>query len=336
VKTPLRIGTRGSPLALAQANLVKQKLIDHHGWTQDTCELVIIRTKGDIIQDRRLCDAGGKGLFTKEIETTLLEYETDIAVHSLKDMAADDPEGLVIRTILERERPHDALILATPPLENITLSHLSLTNATLLKPEIVESETLPELPYGAVIGTASLRRQAQLLRLRPDLKIGLLRGNVSTRIAKVEEGLFTATLLAYAGLRRLNLGNRAERVLPLRPFLPAVAQGAIAIQTRQDDTFIHQLIDPLHHQETAHCVQAERAFLAQLNGSCRMPIAGYAWIENGLLNMQAEVLSLDGQTWVEHEIQGALNTDLVLGRQLGYILRQKIIEQGLNIDMDLL
>jgi hydroxymethylbilane synthase len=277
-----------------------------------------------------LAEAGGKGLFTKEIEAYLLENTIDIAVHSLKDMAADDPQGLVIRTILKREMPHDALII--PCGEGQEIAHTPFNPADLV-PRLVTDERLPEIPFGASMGTASLRRQAQLLRLRPDLKIGLLRGNVATRIMRIQEGLFDGTLLACAGLRRLDLSHKAIRALPLRPFLPAVAQGAIAIQVRCDDVSTHRLIDALHDDETAHCVQAERAFLAQLNGSCRMPIAGYAWMEAGLLKMQAEVLSLDGKTWVEHTIQGDPSMALLLGRELGYILRQKITEQGLDIDL---
>jgi len=245
-----RIGTRGSVLALAQAHEVHARLAAVHGAGHEF-ELRVIKTSGDRIQDRPLADVGGKGLFTKEIEAALLAREIDLAVHSMKDMPTILPMGLTIACHLPRADVRDAFISA-------------------------KATSLAALPAGAVVGTSSLRRQAQVKRLRPDLRVVPLRGNVDTRLRKLEEGAADATLLACAGLRRLGLESRITAPVPVDEMLPAVAQGAIGVEIRADDGASAHLLAPINHQETALAVAAERAFLAKLDGSCRTPIAGLA------------------------------------------------------------
>ena len=236
----LRIGTRGSPLALVQAHHVRDRLVQlHAGLTPELVDIVEIRTSGDRIQDRPLADAGGKGLFTKEIEEALYDGSIDIAVHSMKDMPTALPPGLVIPCLLPREDPRDAFLSLRWP-------------------------NLAALPAGAVLGTSSLRRKAQLLHKRPDLSIVDFRGNVNTRLRKLEEGVASATLLAFAGLRRLGMADRATAVLEVDDLLPAVAQGAIGVECRADDDGAHRLLAPLADAVTTHCVDAERALLEQL------------------------------------------------------------------------
>jgi hydroxymethylbilane synthase len=271
----IRIGTRGSPLALAQAHEVQGRLEAAHGASQRLAfEICVIKTTGDRIQDRPLAEAGGKGLFTKEIEEALLAGEVDLAVHSMKDMPTELPPGLTLAAFLPREDVRDALISA-------------------------KAATLAGLPAGAVVATSSLRRQAQVKHARPDVTVVPMRGNVETRLRKLAEGAADATLLALAGLNRLALADRAAGPVSVEDMLPAVAQGAIGVEIRGDDTAMAQLIAPLNHEPTALAVTAERAFLARLEGSCRMPIAALGELSTtqGSLHFtfRGMILSPDGQ-----------------------------------------
>ncbi len=269
-RLPIRIGTRGSPLALVQANEVAAALRQAHELPSDAVAIVVIRTSGDRIQDRPLRDVGGKGLFTKEIEEGLLDGSIDLAVHSMKDVETRLPDGLMIDCLLPREDVRDAFISR-------------------------KAASLAELPEGAVVGTASLRRHAQVLRLRPDLEIVPLRGNVQTRLAKLDAGEVDATLLAVAGLRRLGSAHLVTAIMSFDDMLPAVAQGAIGIERRTDDASMAAALVPLHHAPTGITVAAERAFLARLDGSCRTPIAGYAeLVGDGMLRLRGVILATDG------------------------------------------
>jgi hydroxymethylbilane synthase len=252
----IRLGTRGSPLALAQANMVRDLIAASGGATKEQIEICVIKTSGDRIQDRPLSEVGGKGLFTKELEDALIAREIDFAVHSMKDVATKLPDGLTIAAMLPREDVRDAWLSPSAP-------------------------TLADLPAGAIVGTSSLRRQAQVLRLRPDLKVVQFRGNVETRLAKLEQGIAHATLLAVAGLNRLGLAHKITGIVPTDTMLPACAQGAIGIEMRAGDERIATLLAPLDHQPTTLCVTAERAFLAILDGSCRTPIGGLAELGTG-------------------------------------------------------
>lgn len=294
----LRLGTRGSPLALTQAGMVRDALARAHGLQPDRIELVTIRTSGDRIQDRPLADAGGKGLFTKEIEEALLAGAIDLAVHSSKDMPTVLPEGLVISAFLEREDPRDVFISR-------------------------KAKSIEELPRGATIGTASLRRQALALRLRADLKVVPLRGNVETRLRKLDEGAADATLLALAGLKRLGLADAATAVLDVDDFLPAVGQGAIAIETRDDDARTRNLLTPINHAATASALVAERAFLAVLDGSCRTPIAGHATISGGGLRFRGMILKPDGSEAFETTRTGSVGAAERIGAAGGRELRTR-------------
>jgi hydroxymethylbilane synthase len=266
----VRIGTRGSPLALAQAREVRERLEAAHGPGQLACEVRAIKTSGDRIQDRPLSEAGGKGLFTKEIEEALIAGEIDLAVHSMKDMPTLLPAGLTIACYLPREDVRDAFVSA-------------------------KVSTLAELAAGAVVATSSLRRQAQVRWLRPDLAVVPMRGNVDTRLRKLEAGEADATLLACAGLKRLGLEERITSAMPVDQMLPAVAQGAIGVEARADDLVIAQLLAAINHQSTALAVTAERAFLAKLDGSCRTPIAGLAELDGGRLTFRGMILTPDGR-----------------------------------------
>ena len=269
----LRIGTRGSPLALAQAHEVRARLIAAHPdlATPGAIAIEVIRTSGDAMTDRPLAEIGGKGLFTKEIEEALIECRIDLAVHSMKDVPTALPDGLVIDCVLPREDPRDALIAAG-------------------------AKSLANLPRGARIGTASLRRQAQLLLARPDFTIVMLRGNVETRVRKVHDGVADATLLALAGLKRLDAPRHIAAVLEPEAMLPAVAQGAIGIETRIGDQRTATRLAPLNHQESLIRVTAERALLAALEGDCRTPIAGLAEIIDGTgLRLRALIATPDGR-----------------------------------------
>ena len=269
---PLRLGTRGSPLALKQAHDVRDRLIAS-GLAAGDVSITIFKTSGDRIQDRPLSEVGGKGLFTKELEDALLAGEIDAAVHSMKDVATTLPAGLAIAVVLQREDVRDAFIC---------LNH----------------KRLADLPIGAVFGTSSLRRQAQLLRLRPDLQIVQFRGNVETRLKKLADGVAAATLLAAAGLNRLGMADRIAEVISADTLLPAAAQGAVGIEIRADDSHTAQALAPLDHQETHIAIIAERAFLGTLDGSCRTPIAALATLANGQLHFRGEVISPDGRQHV--------------------------------------
>lgn len=295
VQQPLIIGTRGSPLALAQATLVRDLLVAAHpGLARPS--LAVIKTTGDRIQDRPLAEAGGKGLFTKEIEEALLSGAIDMAVHSMKDVPTVLPDGLVIDCILPREDPRDVLIGAP---------------------------SLAALAPGARVGTASLRRGAQLRVRRPDLTVAPLRGNVGTRLARIAAGDFAATFLALAGLRRLGLADRASAVLEPEVMLPAIAQGAIGIERRADDRVVAERLAPLDHGPSRLVVETERAFLHRLDGSCRTPIAGLARLDRDRLRFDGEILAPDGRahftvtlagTPAEHRLLGIAAADDLLSR----------------------
>jgi hydroxymethylbilane synthase len=285
----LRIGTRGSPLALWQARDVRDRLVMAHGWEPDAVAIEVIKTTVDRIQDRPLSEVGGKGLFTKEIEDALLAGHIDLAVHSMKDVATVLPDGLAILCVLPREDPRDAFVS-------------------------FKARSLAELPAGSLVGTASLRRQAQVLRLRPDLQVSTLRGNVDTRLRKLAEGAADATLLALAGLNRLGLQTRATAIIPTDVMLPAIAQGAIGIEARNWDGATAKLLEPLNDVPTAHCIAAERAFLARLDGSCRTPIAGLATLGAGGLDFRGMILSTDGKAAHETRKIGAADDGERLGR----------------------
>lgn len=270
----LTLGTRGSPLALAQAFEARGRLAAAHGWAEDQVEIVVIKTTGDAIQDRALAEAGGKGLFTKELDKALIEGAVDIAIHSAKDLPTHLPEEIAIAGFFEREDVRDVLIAA-------------------------RAAAFEALPRGATVGTASLRRQAQVLRLRPDLSVKLLRGNVGSRLSKVEDGTFDATLLALAGLNRLGLSHHATAVLDIDRFLPAVGQGAIAVTARRTDARTRDRLAPVMHAPTTEALACERAFLRVLDGSCRTPIAGYARMAGPDLVFSGLVLSPDGAEALE-------------------------------------
>lgn len=288
---PIRIGTRGSPLALAQAREVAARLRQAHSLGEDAIELVIIKTSGDRITDRPLAEAGGKGLFTKEIEEALLAGDIDLAVHSMKDVPTLLPESLVIRAVLPREDPRDAFIS-------------------------VKFGALAELPQGATVGTSSLRRQAQVLHRRPDLEVVGFRGNVETRLRKLDEGVAEATFLACAGLNRLGLTQHIKEPIPTDVMLPAVAQGAVGIEIRIDDAQTAHLVAPLNDEETALCVAAERAFLLRLDGSCRTPIAGLAELQGDSLRLRGEILTPDGRQCHAGERIGEPQAGPLMGEEL--------------------
>jgi len=296
----IRIGTRGSPLALAQAHEVRQRLMAAHGAPEERFAIEIIKTTGDAVLDRPLAEIGGKGLFTKEIEEALLDGRIDLAVHSMKDMPTALPAGLALGAILEREDVRDAFI--------------SLRFAALA-----------DMPAGSVVGTSSLRRQAQLKYTRPDLEVVGFRGNVQTRLKKLQDGVADATFLATAGLKRLGLAAQATRSISTDDMLPAVAQGAIGIEIRAEDEATQHLIAPLNHQASALCVAAERAFLAGLEGSCRTPIAGLAELGGGKLRLRGQVLKPDGTMSFAGERIGTPASALVMGEDLA---RQLLREAG--------
>jgi hydroxymethylbilane synthase len=273
----LRIGTRGSPLALVQAHMVQAQIAAALGAPKEAIELVVIRTSGDRIQDRPLAEVGGKGLFTKEIEEALLDGRVDLAVHSSKDMPTISQPGLALTACLEREDPRDVFI-----------SH--------------KAERLQDLPQGATLGTASLRRQAVAKRLRPDLNVVPLRGNVETRLRKLDDGEADATLLALAGLKRLGLTRHATAIMSVDEFLPAVGQGAIGIEARADDVRTREALARINHEATFTALACERAFLAELDGSCKTPIAGHAVIANDSVQFRGLIARPDGKA--AHDISG--------------------------------
>jgi hydroxymethylbilane synthase len=293
-----RIGTRGSQLALAQAHETRDRLMAAHGLSADAFEIVVIKTSGDRIQDRPLAEAGGKGLFTKEIEEALIAGTIDFSVNSTKDMPTVLPDGLAMTAYLPREDVRDALISDV-------------------------AGRVEDLPPGARVGSAALRRRAQLLRLRPDIRPELLRGNVPSRLAKVRSGALDATFLAFAGLRRLGLAHEAGELLDLDAFLPAVGQGAIGLESRRDDDATSALLAAIHDRATGDCVAAERAFLKVLDGSCRTPIAGHARLVDGALVFRGEVLLPDGSESHAVTAEGRPESAAALGRDAGERLKAR-------------
>ena len=290
----LRIGTRGSPLAMAQAELVRAALAAAHAElaAPGALELVVIRTTGDKIQDRPLAEIGGKGLFTKEIDEALLDGRIDLAVHSMKDVPTALPEGIVIAAMPERADPRDVLLAGS-------------------------AASLADLPAGCVVGTASLRRAAQVLAARPDLTVVPLRGNVQTRLAKLARGEVGATLLAAAGLARLGLGTAGGTPLDPAEMLPAVAQGAIGIACRADDAHTRAILAPLGHPPTERCVAAERALLAELDGNCRTPIAAFALEGPAGIELRGLLASPDGRRVARVQRSGPASEAERLGGEAG-------------------
>ena len=295
---PLRIGTRGSPLALVQARTVRARLAASLGTKEDDIELVVIRTSGDIILDRPLAEEGGKGLFTKEIEEALLAGRVDLAVHSAKDMPTFSQPGLMLAACLEREDPRDVFI-----------SH--------------KSRSLAELPCGATLGTASLRRQAIAKRLRPDLEVMPLRGNVETRLRKLDEGQADATILALAGLKRLGLLAHATKIMDVTEFLPAVGQGAIGIEARADDARVRDMLARIDNADTSTAVACERAFLAELDGSCKTPIAGQATVSGDTVEFRGLIARPDGSAAHDIAGHGSRKDAIVIGADAGRELKHR-------------
>lgn len=294
LQTPfLKIGTRGSKLALAQAYEVRAGLAASHNISVEDIEIVVIKTTGDRVQDRPLSEIGGKGLFTKEIEEALFEGNIDIAVHSMKDMPTALPTGLEIAALLPREDARDAF----------------------LSPK---AKDLASLPQNAVVGSSSLRRAAQIKRLRPDIEVVNFRGNVQTRLQKLESGIVDATLLAYAGLKRLGIEHEITSLIDIEDMLPAVAQGAIGIEIKSDDEKARAAIAPLNDKETEICVAAERAFLTVLDGSCQTPIAGYAELgDNDTVTIRGMILKPDGSESFFMQYEGAVTEAEKIGNACG-------------------
>jgi len=293
----LKIATRQSPLALWQAEYIRARLQELH--SDLTVELVKFVTQGDKILDTPLAKIGGKGLFVKELEAALLDGRADLAVHSMKDVPMALPEGLTLAVICEREDPLDAFV----------------SN---------QFEKFADLPQGAKVGTSSLRRKSQILKQRPDLQIIDLRGNVGTRLGKLDDGQYDAIILASAGLKRLGLSERIRHCLTPDISLPAVGQGALGLECRAADNEVLALIQPLLHQETDVCVRAERAFNAYLEGGCQVPIAGYATLQNGQIHIEGRVGSADGQTLLRAELTDEASN----AQQLGENLARDLLDQG--------
>jgi hydroxymethylbilane synthase len=286
--SPLKIGTRGSPLALAQAHETRDRLARAFDLPEEAFRIVVIKTTGDAVQDRPMKEIGGKGLFTREIEQDLLGARIDIAVHSMKDMPVAQPAGLILDTYLPREDVRDAFVSPT-------------------------KSALVELAEGAVVGTSSLRRRAQLLNRRPDLKVVEFRGNVQTRLKKLDAGVADCTFLAMAGLNRLNRGDVPATPIAEDTMLPAVAQGAIGIERRLSDLDVAEMLEAIHDVETAQRLAAERAFLAALDGSCETPIAGLAELDGGQLRLRGEVLRPDGSERIADDRSCAIADGPALG-----------------------
>ncbi|MDP2714120.1 hydroxymethylbilane synthase [Rheinheimera sp.] len=293
----IRIATRKSALALWQAEYVKAELLRHH--PQLSVELVPMSTQGDKILDTPLAKIGGKGLFVKELEQAMLDGRADIAVHSMKDVPVEFPPGLMLHTICPRENPQDAFV----------------SN---------QFKSLDQLPQGAVVGTSSLRRQCQLKALRPDLTVRDLRGNVNTRLAKLDNGEFAAIILAAAGLIRLGFAQRIASLMPVETSLPANGQGAVGIECRSDDIAVQQLLSPLEHAPTRSCVLAERAMNRKLQGGCQVPIGAYAEISGDSLWLRGLVGAVDGSEIIRHELRGPVAE----AEQLGTALAEHLLAQG--------
>ncbi|WP_456388625.1 hydroxymethylbilane synthase [Desulfolithobacter sp.] len=296
MKQTIKIGTRASLLAVTQSTWVKNQIEAHHPDTR--VELVKITTKGDKILDVPLAKVGGKGLFVKEIEDALLEERVDLAVHSMKDVPTDLPEGLHVAVVPIREVVQDAFISA-------------------------KYASLSELPDGATIGTSSLRRKAQLASLRPDLKIRDLRGNLDTRLRKLDEGMYDAIILAGAGLNRLGMQDRITTLFPVEEMLPAIGQGSLGIELRQSDNELLEGLQFLHHEETAMAVTAERAFLLRLEGGCQVPIGAYATVNGNDLTLTGLIASVDGKTVLREQASGSVSEAASLGRNLAEVLLKR-------------
>ncbi|WP_300519915.1 hydroxymethylbilane synthase [Aliiroseovarius sp.] len=296
---PLKIGTRGSPLALAQAHETRARLMAAFELPEEAFVIVVIKTTGDdralIDADRPLKEIGNKGLFTKEIEEAMLSGDIDIAVHSMKDMPVEQPDGLVLDCYLPREDTRDAFVS-------------------------LKYKAISDLPEGAVVGTSSLRRKAQLLNRRPDLTIVEFRGNVQTRLKKLGDNVAEATFLAMAGLNRLGMDDVPKTAIPTGDMLNAVAQGAIGIERREDDTRAKEMLTAIHDHETGLRLAAERAFLGALDGSCETPIAGLATLEGETLTLKGEILRTDGSEALADQITGPTADGPTLGRQLAETL----------------
>ena len=300
-KSPLRIGTRGSPLALAQAYETRERLSIAFGLSLDSFEIVVIKTTGDKVLNRPLKEIGGKGLFTKEIEEALLQESIDIAVHSMKDMPVQQPNGLILDTFLPREDVRDAFV---------SKIHKSLA----------------DIPQGATVGTSSLRRKAQLMSKRPDLKIVEFRGNVQTRLKKLDDGVAECTFLAVAGLNRLKMEDIITAPISTDEMLPAVAQGAIGIERREKDIKVATMLESIHNSTTGLLLSAERAFLEALDGSCETPIAGLAEFKNENLRFRGEILKTDGsEVYSDEQVVAKEDATLV-----GIEMAHKLLSQAGN------
>jgi hydroxymethylbilane synthase len=288
---PLKIGTRGSPLALAQAYETRQRLCQAFDLDESAFEIIVIKTTGDKVLDRPLKEIGGKGLFTREIEEDMLSGKIDIAVHSMKDMPVLQPVGLLLDTYLPREDVRDAFV-----------SH--------------SFEGISELPAGTLVGTSSLRRKAQLQNKRPDLTVVEFRGNVQTRLKKLEDGVASCTFLAMAGLNRLDMTHVAKSAVAVEDMLPAVAQGAIGIERRENDLNTAGLLEAIHDIPTGQRLSAERAFLKELDGSCETPIAGLAELQGGQIHLRGEVLRPDGSDAINDHATAPIEDAAILGQEL--------------------
>ena len=296
--TPIRIGSRGSPLALAQANEARRRLIETHRLAEGDVEILVITTTGDRIRDRPLAEIGGKGLFTKEIEEALLDGRIDLAAHSMKDMPGVMPAGLEIACLLPREDPRDAFVSRV-------------------------AQDISGLPKGAIVGSSSVRRVAQLKRMRPDVQAITFRGNVETRLAKLDRGEAQATFLACAGLRRLGLEHEITAAMPVSVMLPAVAQGAIGLEIRQADERMRELLVPINDPATATQIAAERGFLLVLEGSCRTPLAGHAELHGERISFHGMALALDGSEIAEARREGPAADAESLGRDAGEEVKRR-------------
>lgn len=305
MESPLRIGTRGSRLALWQAQWVREQI--HQNFPEKPVELVVIQTQGDRILDRTLAKIGGKGLFVKELEAAMLAGKIHLAVHSMKDVPAFLPEGLEISIISPRETPNDALIAP-------------------------HAEGLASLPQHAVVGTSSLRRASQLKAFRPDFQIKNLRGNIETRLAKVREENYDAAVLAVAGMKRLGLESHIKEILPFATMLPAIAQGVLGIETLVGDEETRSYLTPIHDKAVADCIEAERAVLKTLEGNCQVPIAGFCDLHQDQLQLTALVAAPDGSQMIKKEASAPRSQ----ARQLGQTLGQELLEDGGRVLLQML
>lgn len=297
--SPFNIGTRGSPLALAQAYETRSRLMAAFDLPQEAFAICVIKVTGDAIQDRPLKEIGGKGLFTREIEEALLDGSIDIAVHSMKDMPVEQPGGLLLDTYLPREDVRDAFVS-------------------------LHAKGLNDLAEGATVGTSSLRRRSQLLAKRPDLNIVEFRGNVQTRLKKLGDGVAEATFLAMAGLNRLSMTDVPRTAIAPEEMLPAVAQGAIGIERRGDDSRAAEMLAAIHDGPTGQRLAAERSFLAHLDGSCETPIGGLAELDGGSLRLRGEILRTDGTEVFADEMAGAIED----GPEMGRVMAEKLLAQA--------